>query len=161
MLAVLRRKERARARRARSYRKIKSETVLLHKGEPATALYVLIAGSLDTFGDFGNRFARNTILSNRYPLARQSVVQYVLMASNVLSIFIAQKILTRTMAKIGPMAGMGWWCILGNVASAIVQFALLVIVRYDPHLEAMGAFVVVWLLSQIFGFCSTLASMFL
>ena len=28
---------------------------------------VLIAGSLDTFGDFGNRFARNTILSNRYP----------------------------------------------------------------------------------------------
>ena len=122
---------------------------------------VLIAGSLDTFGDFGNRFARNTILSNRYPLARQSVVQYVLMASNVLSIFIAQKILTRTMAKLGPMAGMGWWCILGNVASAIVQFALLVIVRYDPHLEAMGAFVVVWLLSQIFGFCSTLASMFL
>ena len=43
----------------------------------------------------------------------------------------------------------------------MVQFALLVIIRYDSNKEAMALYIVVWLLSQVFGVCSTLAAMFL
>jgi len=122
---------------------------------------ILIAGSLDTFGDTGNRFARSTILTNRYPAARPAVVQYVLMASNIVSIFIAQRLIKRTILKKGFMPGTSLWLILGNVASAVVQFALLIIIRYDSNKEAMALYIVVWLLSQVFGVCSTLAALFL
>jgi len=122
---------------------------------------ILIAGSLDTVGDTGNKFARSTILTNRYPASRPAVVQYVLMASNIVSIFIAQHILKRTIKKKGFMPATGLWLILGNIASAVVQFALLVIIRYDSNKEAMGLYIVVWMLSQVFGICSTLAALFL
>ena len=133
----------------------------LSKTAKSVIAIILIAGSLDTFGDTGNRFARSTILTNRYPAARPAVVQYVLMASNIVSIFIAQHIIKRTIKKRGFMPATSLWLILGNVASAVVQFALLVIIRFDTNKEAMGLYVVVWLLSQVFGICSTLAAMFL
>ena len=133
----------------------------LSKEKKLIIAIILIAGSLDTFGDTGNRFARNTILTNRYPAAQPAVVQYVLMASNIVSIFIAQRLIKRTILKKGFMPGTSLWLILGNVASAVVQFALLVIIRYDSNKEAMALYIVVWLLSQVFGVCSTLAAMFL
>jgi hypothetical protein len=84
---------------------------------------ILVAGSLDAFGDYGgahslappaprgpvlatdralaagNKFARNTILTNRYPLAREAVVNYVLMGSNIFSIYVGKVILTRTISR--------------------------------------------------------------
>ena len=51
---------------------------------------ILVAGSLDVFGDYGNRFARSTIFSNRYPAGRQAVINYVLIASNIISVFVGQ-----------------------------------------------------------------------
>ena len=125
---------------------------------------ILLAGSLDTFGDYGNRFARNTILTNRYPLGRQPVVNYVLMASNIVSIFIAQKLVVAKsgpIAKLGFMKAAGTWCVLGNLASALVQFGLLTIIVVDTSMSGMGAFVAVWLISQVLGFASTIAAFML
>ena len=133
----------------------------MSKAAKSIIAIILVAGSLDTFGDTGNRFARNTILTSRYPASRPAVVQGMLIASNIVSIFIAQYIMKRTIKKKGFMPGTGLWLILGNVVSAVVQFALLVIIQFDSNAEAMGLYVAVWLLSQIFGFCSTLGSTFL
>lgn len=133
----------------------------MSKTAKSVVAIILVAGSLDAFGDNGNKFARSTILTNRYEAARPAVVQYVLLASNLVSIFIAQKIVNRTMKKKGFMPAMSLWLLLGNIASSLVQFALLVIIRYDSKAEAVGLYIVVWMLSQIFGFCSTLAALFL
>ena len=122
---------------------------------------ILVAGTLDTFGDYGNRFARNTILTNRYPIARQAVVNYVLMASNIVSIYVGQQLVTWTIKKKGFMPATGMWAIGGNVASALVQFGLLIIVSMDTGLNAFFGYVAVWILSQVFGICSTLAAMFI
>lgn len=122
---------------------------------------ICVAGSLDTFGDFGNKFARNTILTNRYKAARQPVVNYVLMSSNVVSVYIAQKILVRTIKRKGFMPGTSLWMLAGNIFSAAVQFVLMLIIGYDDDKRALGAYIVVWLLSQVFGICSTFAAFFL
>eukprot|EP00908_Phaeocystis_cordata_P013586 Transcript_24651.p1 GENE.Transcript_24651~~Transcript_24651.p1 ORF type:complete len:469 (+),score=244.23 Transcript_24651:1470-2876(+) len=129
---------------------------------------IFVAGSLDTFGDFGNKFARNTVLTNRYWQARMPVVNYVLMSSNVVSVYIAQKILVRTIKKLsmkqGPtgfMSATAFWMVWGNVASAVVQFALMVIIKYDDDRAAIFPYICVWLLSQIFGITSTFAAFFL
>ena len=110
---------------------------------------ILVAGTLDTFGDYGNRFARNTILTNRYPIARQAVVNYVLMASNIVSIYAGQQLVTWTIKKKGFMPATGMWAIGGNVASALVQFGLLIIVSMDTGLNAFFGYVAVWILSQV------------
>ena len=122
---------------------------------------ILVAGSLDTFGDYGTRFARNTILSNRYPAGRAPVINYVLMASNIISVYVAQQIVLRTAKAMGFMRANGAWVLLGNLASCVVQFALLAIVWFDQAKTAMAGFVCVWMLSQIFGICSTFAALFL
>mgnify|MGYP001421591305 CR=1 FL=1 len=41
--------------------------------------------------------------------------------------------------KLGFMAANGAWVVLGNLVSAVVQFALLLIVRYDSAKQALGA----------------------
>lgn len=130
-------------------------------GAKKIIMIIIVAGSLDTFGDYGNRFARNTILTNRYAIAREAAVNYVLMVSNIFSIYLAQQVVRRTIAKLGFMSGAGIWVILGNVVSAVTQFTLLIIVLLDTANEAFGVFVAVWIFSQIFGICSSLGAMFL
>lgn len=121
---------------------------------------ILIAGSLDTFGDQGNNFARNTILTNRYPAGRVAVVNYLLLSSNILCVFGAQMIVIKTSKKLG-VRGFGLWAILGNLASSAVQFTLLLIVWYDDDKRAIGAFIVSMFMSTLFGVCSTLSAMML
>ena len=59
------------------------------------------------------------------------------------------------------MEATGLWCIVGNLVKVGVQLGLLTIVDFDESLTAMGWYVFIWILSQVFGICSTLASMFL
>ena len=122
---------------------------------------ILVAGSFDSFGDFGNRFARSTILTNRYPVGREPVINYVLLATNIISIFVGQKIVLKTNERLGHTAGNGLWAILGNVASASVQFGLMIIVAVDSGREFVGGYIAVWIVSQVFGVASTFAAAFL
>merc|ERR1712194_504171 len=122
---------------------------------------MIVAGAVDTFGDYGSRFARNTVLTNRYELARQPVFNFVLMASNIVSVYVGKEIVSWSVRRLGYFGGTGFWTIAGNFFSAIVQFGLAVILILDDEREALGAFVFVWLISQVLGICSTFAVLFL
>jgi MFS family permease len=122
---------------------------------------MIVAGGFDSFGDYGNRFARNTILTNRYELARQPVFNFVLMASNIVSVKLGMEIVSYSVRRLGYFGGTGVWTIVGNFFSAVVQFALAVILIFDDDKEALGAYVLVWLISQVLGICSTFAALFL
>merc|ERR1719330_879497 len=83
------------------------------------------------------------------------------MGSNIISIFVAQLIVRFTIKKRGFMSATCMWVIGGRFASAVVQFGLVVIVALDTDFHAFHGFVVMWVFSQIFGVCSSLATMFI
>ena len=116
-------------------------------------LILVIASGFDSFGDNGNAFARNTVFTNRYPIGKEPSMNTLLLVLSVLGVFIAMT-LVMTTAKKGKIS-MPQWCMLGNLASAIAQFAVI------PNVLPVWGFFLCFMWARCFGFTSTLATMFL
>ena len=117
-------------------------------------LQVLVfAGFLDSLGDQGNAFARSIIFANRYPEGKEPLYQMLLVVLGTLGIFVSQNLVLTTTR--GGALSLASWCLLGNLASAATQFAVI------PATMPIWAFMLCFFGARTFGFTSTLASMFL
>ena len=114
---------------------------------------LVIASGFDSFGDNGNAFARNTVFTNRYPIGKEPSMNTLLLVLSVIGVFIAM-ILVLTTSKKGKIS-LPVWCMLGNLASAIAQFAVI------PTALPVVGFFACFMVARCFGFTSTLATMFL
>ncbi|CAE8660905.1 unnamed protein product [Polarella glacialis] len=121
-------------------------------------LRIIIIGSfLDTFGDTGNRFARSTIMTNRFTQdpenARNPNLQFVFLLSNLAAVMIGVQLVSQTWKKLGlPL-----WACIGNLVSSVTQFVLIFVIG-PPGSGAMWWFFSIWFCSQCFGFTSSMAT---
>ena len=144
---------------------------------------LIIGGGFDAFGDNGNTFARNVIFSNRYDIGKLPIINTAMLVIKVVGhglsartphciaarfshcrvcivcvvqvvgVFSAMVLVLITTSK--GKVSMAAWCLVGNLASAVAQFAVV------PNDLPSWAFIVIWGLAQCFGFTSTMASSFL
>ena len=92
----------------------------------------VIAGALDSLGDEGNKFARTTIMPQRFPVTKDPAVMSLISSSNVVATLFCMIMVVSARQRIG----LAVFTVFGNAFSSVVQFALLFLKAGRARAEA-------------------------
>ena len=95
-------------------------------------------GVLDSLGDEGNKFARTTIMPQRYIVTKDPATMSMIASSNVLATLFCMFLVVGARQRLG----LAVFTVFGNAFSCVVQYCLLWLMQGAP--DTLVPYVGVW-----------------